>query len=169
MLASNISLNPSMTSWCARAIRLRSLRWLNTFTMSPPKRKPAPRGERPQPSISSGSDHRRSHMAPSCGTSCLRSSRRILSTVSISGLSPPCTQSTAPAGLPTEPPLDPDAPDPGGPVLAAPASPLLALPEAAPLGLSLDRSPPSLCRGKREMIVPLALQTSISTSSSMYD
>lgn len=34
---------------------------------------PAPRGLSPQPSISSGSDHSRSHMAPSCGTSCLRS------------------------------------------------------------------------------------------------
>lgn len=38
---------------------------------------PAPRGLSPQPSISSGSDHSRSHMAPSWGTSCLRSMLRI--------------------------------------------------------------------------------------------
>ncbi len=35
-------------------------------------------------------------MAPSWGTSCLRSIKRILSTVSMSGLKPPWTQRTAP-------------------------------------------------------------------------
>ena len=84
--------------------------------MSAPKRKPAPRGERPQPSISSGSDHKRSHIAPSCGTSCLRSRRRILSTVSIRGERPPWTQRTAPPGLELVPPLKLDAPVPGAPV-----------------------------------------------------
>src|SRR5277367_3908009 len=85
-----------MTSWWARAISDRSFFQLKWRTMSAPKRKPAPRGERPQPSISSGSDHSRSHMAPSWGTSCLRSMRRILSTVSMRGLSPPRTQRMAP-------------------------------------------------------------------------
>lgn len=33
-------------------------------------RSPAPRGEMPQPQRSSGSDHSRSHIGPSCGTSC---------------------------------------------------------------------------------------------------
>src|SRR5271163_1914017 len=117
MLVSNISLNPSMTSWCARAIKDRSLAWLKTLTISAPNRKPAPRGDRPHPSISSGSDQRRSHIAPSWGTSCLRSNSRILSTVSISGERPPCTQSTAPLELPVVPLLYPDAPVPGAPVL----------------------------------------------------
>src|SRR3569833_1768810 len=177
MLASNISLKPSKTSWWARAMRLRSLRWLNVLTISAPNKKPAPRGDRPQPSISSGSDHSRSHMAPSCGTSCLRSSSRILSTVSMSGLRPPCTQSTAPAGLPTEPPLEPDAPDPGGPVRAGADTPLgrlgpgacALLPPAAPAALA-DDEPVLPCRrrGKRLMMSPSLLHTSISTSPSMY-
>src|ERR1700743_1554316 len=85
--------------------------------MSAPNRNPAPRGDKPQPSISSGSDQRRSHIAPSCGTSCLRSKIRILSTVSIRGDSPPWTQSTAPLVFPGVPVLHPDAPEPGAPVL----------------------------------------------------
>lgn len=47
------------------------LEQLKALTTLPPKRKPAPRGLKPQPStVSSGSDHSSSHMAPSWGTSC---------------------------------------------------------------------------------------------------
>ena len=68
--------------------------------------------------IPSGSLQRRSHMAPSCGTSCFRSSSRIMSTVSTRGLNPPCTQRTAPPDVAfDEPPASPVAPEPGGPVL----------------------------------------------------
>ena len=42
--------------------------------------------------MSSGSDHIKSHMAPSCGTSCLRSITRIWSSELIDGERPPCTQ-----------------------------------------------------------------------------
>ncbi len=42
--------------------------------------------------LPSGSDQSKSHMAPSCGTSCLRSITRIWSSVLIDGESPPCTQ-----------------------------------------------------------------------------
>lgn len=86
-----------MASWCARAMRSMALLCANTFVMSAPKRKPAPRGERPQPVMSarrgqiqmtlfylrvgkylpSGSDQSRSHIGPSCGTSCFRSIARI--------------------------------------------------------------------------------------------
>jgi hypothetical protein len=45
----------------------------------PARTHPAPRGLNPQPSMSSGSLHSRSHMAPSWGTSCLRSMVRICS------------------------------------------------------------------------------------------
>ena len=38
---------------------------------------PAPLGLTPQPCVSSGSDHNKSHIGPSCGTSCLRSIVRI--------------------------------------------------------------------------------------------
>uniref|UniRef100_A0A0E9XK82 Uncharacterized protein n=1 Tax=Anguilla anguilla TaxID=7936 RepID=A0A0E9XK82_ANGAN len=58
-----------MTSWWARDTRVRPLAWLKVSEMSCPKVYPAPRGEIPQPPRSSGSDHRRSHMGPSCGTS----------------------------------------------------------------------------------------------------
>src|ERR1700709_1829529 len=84
--------------------------------MSCPNKKPAPRGDNPHPSISSGSLHRRSHMAPSVGTSCLRSSNLILSMVSTRGESPPCTQNTAPDSV-DELWDEFEAPDPGGPVL----------------------------------------------------
>jgi hypothetical protein len=40
----------------------------------------------------SGSDHRRSHMGPSWGTSCFRSIVRIWSKVWMEGERPPCTQ-----------------------------------------------------------------------------
>jgi hypothetical protein len=63
----------SMTSWCARETRERLFLWLNISEMSLPKVYPAPRGEIPQPFLSSGSDQRRSHMGPSWGTSCTRS------------------------------------------------------------------------------------------------
>lgn len=43
-MLSNISLKPSMTNWWARAMRERSLLWLNCLTISPPNRYPAPRG-----------------------------------------------------------------------------------------------------------------------------
>lgn len=41
---------------------------------------------------SSGSDHTKSHMGPSCGTSCTRSKSRAWSRVSIDGERPPCKQ-----------------------------------------------------------------------------
>lgn len=46
----------------------------------------------PQPQRSSGSDHKRSHIGPSWGTSWTRSKLRMLSRVSIDGDSPPCKQ-----------------------------------------------------------------------------
>jgi len=53
---------------------------------------PAPLGLTPHPCVSSGSDHKRSHMGPSCGTSCFRSMVRIWSKVWMLGERPPCTQ-----------------------------------------------------------------------------
>lgn len=40
----------------------------------------------------SGSDHSKSHIGPSCGTSCFLSIARIWSSVCIEGDNPPCTQ-----------------------------------------------------------------------------
>ena len=60
--------------------------------MSPPKRYPAPLGLILQPLMSSGSDHMRSHMAPSWGTSYFLSITLISSKVLIEGDSPPWTQ-----------------------------------------------------------------------------
>ena len=57
-------------------------------------------------------------MAPSWGTSCLRSRRRIRSTESTKGLRPPWTQRTAPPPVEREPELEPEADVPAGPVLA---------------------------------------------------
>lgn len=65
---------------------------LNYSTISPPKRYPAPLGLKPQPSISSGSDHIRSHIAPSWGTSIFLSIALISSKVWIDGDKPPWTQ-----------------------------------------------------------------------------
>ena len=64
--------------------------WLNYSDISFPKRYPAPRGDMPQPEVmESGSDHRRSHMGPSWGTSWILSNCRILSRVSREGERPP--------------------------------------------------------------------------------
>ena len=68
------------------------LDWLNCVTTSEPNRYPAPLGDTPHPWVSSGSDHRRSHMGPSWGTSCFRSMVRIWSRVWMLGERPPCTQ-----------------------------------------------------------------------------
>jgi len=57
-----------------------------------PKVYPAPLGEMPQPHRSSGSDHNRSHMGPSWGTSWTRSKLRMLSRVSMEGDNPPWRQ-----------------------------------------------------------------------------
>lgn len=57
-----------------------------------PKVYPAPLGDMPQPQRSSGSDHKRSHMGPSWGTSCTRSKFRMLSRFSTEGDKPPCRQ-----------------------------------------------------------------------------
>ena len=90
----NIHLYPSITSWWARQMRLAKTHGqtqkvsmcsegqqhtaalylslfmvLNFSQTSSPNKYPAPRGDKPQPSISSGSDHIKSHMGPSCGTS----------------------------------------------------------------------------------------------------
>lgn len=73
---------PRPTNWCALAINRKLFSWLNFSTTSPPNWYPAPRGLSPHPSISSGSDHIKSHIAPSCGTSCLRSITRIWVVVS---------------------------------------------------------------------------------------
>jgi len=83
-----------------------ALSWANRFVMSAPKRYPAPLGDTPHPLMSetdqrggeekkhpasvfdlirdggkgispSGSDQRRSHIGPSCGTSCFLSIARI--------------------------------------------------------------------------------------------
>lgn len=84
---------PHLPSWCARAINSMSFVWQKLSTTSPPNRKPAPRGDIPQPWMSarrqqsfhgeteedfssdlpSGSDHSRSQKTPSCGTSCFLS------------------------------------------------------------------------------------------------
>ena len=53
---------------------------------------PAPLGLTPQPCVSSGSDQRRSHIGPSCGTSCFLSIVLIWSNVCMLGDNPPCTQ-----------------------------------------------------------------------------
>lgn len=55
----------------------------------PHKLKVTPAQVLPSPS---GSDHRRSHMGPSWGTSCFRSIVRIWSKVWMEGERPPCTQ-----------------------------------------------------------------------------
>ena len=57
-----------------------------------PKVYPAPRGDMPQPHRSSGSDHRRSHIGPSWGTSWTRSKLRTLSRFSMDGDKPPWRQ-----------------------------------------------------------------------------
>ncbi|RNA05676.1 hypothetical protein BpHYR1_001489 [Brachionus plicatilis] len=46
----------------------------------------------PHPFLSSGSDQSRSHIGPSCGTSCKRSKARMWSSVSMEGERPPCKQ-----------------------------------------------------------------------------
>lgn len=88
-------------------------------------------------------------MAPSWGTSCLRSRSRILSIVSIKGLRPPCTHSTAPLSPPREPPLDPDALVPAGPVFMGVANGAGEL-ESNALGLGASAD----VRGKRLIISP---------------
>ena len=45
-----------------------------------------------QPYLSSGSDHRRSHIGPSCGTSWIRSNARMWSSESTFGDRPPCNE-----------------------------------------------------------------------------
>eukprot|EP00955_Chlamydomonas_euryale_P107653 365788-Chlamydomonas_euryale.AAC.4 len=60
--------------------------------MSWPYVYPAPRGEIPQPMRSSGSDHKRSHIGPSCGTSSNRCIWLIWSSVSMDGDKPACGQ-----------------------------------------------------------------------------
>lgn len=83
---------PSITNWCARATSVSPLLWLNASEMSCPNVYPAPRGDIPHPQRSSGSDHSKSHMGPSWGTSCTRSMERTWSRVSMDGESPPCKQ-----------------------------------------------------------------------------
>lgn len=80
-----------LTSWKENQMkRKRILKSVDRSTW--PKVYPAPRGEMPQPQRSSGSDHNRSHMGPSCGTSWTRSKFLMLSRVSIDGDNPPCRQ-----------------------------------------------------------------------------
>lgn len=61
-------LYPSITSWWALDISERPFVWLKWAAISCPNVYPAPRGDIPQPQRSSGSDHKRSHIGPSCGT-----------------------------------------------------------------------------------------------------
>lgn len=75
--------------------RSQSLQWYDVHQEREPtwpKVYPAPRGEIPQPHLSSGSDQSRSHMGPSCGTSWTRSRSRMWSSESMLGDSPPCKQ-----------------------------------------------------------------------------
>lgn len=72
-LCRTYQLYPSMTSWWARATMLRPFRSLKAADTSAPNVYPAPRGEMPHPDRSSGSLHSKSHIGPSCGTSCTRS------------------------------------------------------------------------------------------------
>ena len=79
------------------SIRIKGQVWNNKnldarFEITWPNVYPAPRGEMPQPHRSSGSDHNKSHIGPSCGTSWTRSKFRMLSRVSMDGDSPPCRQ-----------------------------------------------------------------------------
>jgi len=60
--------------------------------MSYPKVYPAPLGDIPQPPLSSGSDHNKSHMGPSWGTSYILSKALISSRVSVDGDNPPWRQ-----------------------------------------------------------------------------
>ena len=53
---------------------------------------PAPLGEMPHPPRSSGSDHNKSHIGPSCGTSYNLFNFLISSSVSVDGDNPPCKQ-----------------------------------------------------------------------------
>ena len=105
-------------------------------------------------------------MAPSWGTSCLRSKRRILSTVSMRGERPPWTQRTAPPLLEREPLLELEAEVPDGPVLE---EWLLGLMEGEGGGEeamgSWSRGRRRL-RGKRDVISFLEFMISISTTSS---
>lgn len=67
-----------------------------------PKVYPAPLGDIPQPQRSSGSDHKRSHMGPSWGTSWTRSKLRMLSRVSMDGDNPPWRQNISDSTFKTE-------------------------------------------------------------------
>ena len=84
--------NTSIISWWARAIIFRLFVWLNCSAMSWPKVYPAPRGFIPHPALSSGSDHSKSHIGPSCGTYWNLLRALMLSRVSMLGDSPPCRQ-----------------------------------------------------------------------------
>ena len=66
--------------------------WLNYYDISYPKVYPAPLGEIPHPPLSSGSDHNKSHIGPSWGTSWILSNFLISSRVSVDGDNPPCNQ-----------------------------------------------------------------------------
>jgi len=71
---------------------------LNYSETSLPNRYPAPLGEIPQAEvILSGSDHSKSHIGPSCGTSYVLSKCLILSKVSKLGESPPCNENIFPS------------------------------------------------------------------------
>ena len=82
---------PSCTSWCALRSRSSPFAWLNCSEMSWPNGTTRGRVETAEPHRSSGSDHSKSHMGPSCGTSRARCSSRTWSSVSRLGLRPPCT------------------------------------------------------------------------------
>jgi hypothetical protein len=126
--------------------------------------------------LPSGSLQSKSHIAPSCGTSCLRSKKRIVSIVSTNGLRPPCTHNTAPLrpGPPAELPQSAEAPVPGAPPppLPPPPAPVRGNCRVTP-GEAFEktssipsRSPVCRCRTSRLISSPLALSNSISMSSS---
>lgn len=67
--------------------------WLNYSEISLPNKYPAPLGDIPQPLvILSGSDHNKSQMGPSWGTSYFLSNLLISSNLSKEGDNPPCNE-----------------------------------------------------------------------------
>lgn len=86
----------------AKVLNLTRIDSLKASDISCPNVYPAPRGLIPQPHLSSGSDHNKSHMGPSCGTSWILSIDLIWSSVSIDGDNPPCRQKILPSAHPSK-------------------------------------------------------------------
>jgi len=92
-LPSWVSTYPSIYNWWALAILVKLFVWLNYSDISFPNKYPAPLGEIPHPLvILSGSDHKRSQIGPSWGTSYFLSNLLISSILSKEGERPPCKE-----------------------------------------------------------------------------